>query len=493
MTNTFRPAGRAVAAILAPLTLLIALLTWGVSSPPGSSPDEDYHLASIWCATGEVAGRCETAVDPEERFVPPGVRKASVCYAFRPEYAACPLAEGRMISFDRGNWAAGAYPPVFYAVMNLFVAEDVAVSLILMRSANAVLYVGLLTALFFLLPREKRPPLLWGAAVTAVPLGMFLIPSVNPSSWAVLSATGLWAAMWGFMTASGTRAWLLGAMSALLLLMGAGARSDAAVYGVIAIAVGAVLAFRRERAYALRLILPVGLSIIAALFFLGAGQSAIVAADTAASPTGGLATSTLVFANVKALPELWAGGFGTAPLGWLDTEMPGAVWVTSLTLFGAICFWGLRAGALRKWIALTGVAASLIIIPLYILVHDAVVAGEGGVQARYVYPLVIVLAGVSVVGGIRPSLGLSRPQLIVAGGGLVVANAVALHVNIRRYVTGDDVLNFDLDTNLEWWWNAPVSPMTVWMLGSVAFLLAITALLALVWHPKAASTSSGRP
>ena len=34
---------------------------------------------------------------------PPGVRKASVCYAFQPEQAACPLAEGEMIAFDRGN------------------------------------------------------------------------------------------------------------------------------------------------------------------------------------------------------------------------------------------------------------------------------------------------------------------------------------------------------------------------------------------------------
>jgi hypothetical protein len=480
---------RAVATVLAPLTILLTLLAWGVSSPPGSSPDDDYHLASIWCAGGEVEGRCEAAADPDERLVPPGVRKASVCYAFRPEYAACPLAEGRMIAFERGNWAAGSYPPVFYAVMNVFVTDDVATSVILMRSANALQYVGIITALFFHLPREKRPPLVWAAAITAVPLGLFLIPSVNPSSWAVLSATGLWIAVWGFLTASGTRAWLLAALAGLLLLMGAGARSDAAVYGVIAIAAGAILAFRRQRRFGVRMVVPVVLSGIAALFFLNAGQSAVVAADTAV-PEGGRTTSTLLFANIKALPELWAGVFGATPLGWLDTEMPGVVWVSSLTVFGAVCFWGLRTGMVRKWIALGGVAAALTVIPLYVLVHDGVVAGEGGVQPRYVYPLVIMLAGVVLV-GIRPDLGLNRLQLVVAGSALVIANSVALHVNIRRYVTGDDVLNANLDANVEWWWNVPVSPMAVWAAGSLAFLISIAALLWSSRQPRVATIPPG--
>ena len=76
MTKSPRPRVRAVAAVLAPLAILLALLSWGLSSPPGSSPDDDYHLASIWCAAGEVDGRCEAATDPDERFVPPGVRHA---------------------------------------------------------------------------------------------------------------------------------------------------------------------------------------------------------------------------------------------------------------------------------------------------------------------------------------------------------------------------------------------------------------------------------
>ena len=49
------------AAIAVPVALLAALLAWGVSSPPGSSPDEDYHMGSIWCAGGIEAGVCETA------------------------------------------------------------------------------------------------------------------------------------------------------------------------------------------------------------------------------------------------------------------------------------------------------------------------------------------------------------------------------------------------------------------------------------------------
>jgi hypothetical protein len=54
--------------------------------------------------------------------------------------------------------------------------------------------------------------------------------------------------------------------------------------------------------------------------------------------------------------------------------------------------------------------------------------------------------------------------------GLWVANAIALHVNIRRYVTGMDVKSANLDADIEWWWEgALVAPMGVWLIGTVSF------------------------
>jgi hypothetical protein len=477
---TRRRLWRAAAAALIPVAMLVALLAWGVSSPPGSGPDDDYHMASIWCATGEVAGQCEATDSDRYRMLPSDVMDAALCFKHEPTQAAtCPLDPDTMVKTDRGNWYGGAYPPLYYFAMSAFAGEDLSTSIVIMRSTAAVLYVGLLTALFFLLPRPQRVPLVWGAAISIVPLGMFLIPSVNPSGWALLSASGLWVATWGWFDQTGWRKWALGAMAAVFLVVGAGARSDAAVYGGLALVAATVLGFRRDRRFAAETILPAVLLAVAVAFFFSGTQSGIVSSETAQEST--LSMSTLAFVDAKLLPELWVGALGYWGLGWLDTKMPGIVWVTTTALFGAMMFWGLSRGYARKWIALSGVFAALVIVPIYILLHDGVIIGSY-VQPRYIYPIIVILGGVALAGFARANLGMRRVHLIVAGGALSLANAVALHVNMRRYITGIDNPNFNLDAPIEWWWGGPISPMTVWSVGSIAFAMALFALVATVWN-----------
>ena len=38
---------------------LILGLSWSLASAPASSPDDDFHLASIWCAWGAEASDCQ--------------------------------------------------------------------------------------------------------------------------------------------------------------------------------------------------------------------------------------------------------------------------------------------------------------------------------------------------------------------------------------------------------------------------------------------------
>lgn len=467
-----------VAAILAPLALLVALLAWGVSSPPGSSPDEDYHMGSIWCGNGPVEGRCELTRDPTVRDLPGDVVQAAACFAFHSGQAAsCPLDETSLLPSARGNWTDHGYPPVFYSVMNVFVGPDMSVSVIVMRSFNALLFVGTLVALFFLLPLRMRHLLIWGALIAIVPLGVFLIPSINPSSWSVVQASGLWLAVSGFFVQTGRRKIGLAALSVLLMLIGAGARSDSAAYGVLAVAVAVVLGWRRDRRFFLELILPVILVIIAAAMFLTSGQSGVLTAETDRTQS----VYSLIVANLQLLPQLWAGALGLWGLGWLDTPMPPLVWVLSIVLAGAVAFWGLRTGTPRKWVALLGVAAGLIVVPMYVLVREGVLVGTG-VQPRYVYPLMIIFAGVILVGMRRTDLSLSRMQLAVVAIGLSIANSLALHVNMRRYITGLDGTGVNLDREAEWWWNTPITPMTVWIVGSLAFAVCLATLAWLASH-----------
>ena len=61
---------------------------------------------------------------------------------------------------------------------------------------------------------------------------------------------------------------------------------------------------------------------------------------------------------------------------------------------------------------------------------------------------------------------------------LAAAQSVALHVNMRRYVTGTDSQGWNLNSGLEWWWEGSIlSPMLVWAIGSLAFAALLVVLV----------------
>ena len=84
-----------------------------------------------------------------------------------------------------------------------------------------------------------------------------------------------------------------------------------------------------------------------------------------------------------------------------------------------------------------------------------------------------------VTSGIRTDRSDFLPQKfrIIGSVFLSIAYGVALHTTMRRYITGNDVTDWNLDNNLEWWWTAGPSPMTVWFLGTGSFIFLITYLM----------------
>ncbi len=475
--SALRMSRRVIALAGVPVALFIALAAWALASPVGSSPDDDYHLASIWCAGGAEPGLCDQGRTDDQRLVPE-IFGESTCFRFKPDVsAACQDdTSTQLVSTKRGNFS-GDYPPVYYATMHLFASTHIAESVIVMRLVNAALFVGATTALFFMLAPGRRGALVWGSLVTLVPLGVFLIPSQNPSSWAVIAAATLWVALVGYWQAPSTRLRIgFGAFATLLTVMASGARADAATYSAMTVVVTTIIAAPRSRSSIQRAILPVILIFIAAALFLAAGDSAIITRDAATSDRSVSAIVMLIIFNLVDMPALWAGALGTRGLGWLDTSMPSTVWFSMIGVLLAIVLVGLRSLNRRKSAALVIVFVTLIAVPLYILVSEGIFVGAG-VQPRYVYPLMIVLVGVVTFGFRRSDLGMTRVQLWVVGVAIVVANAVALHTNLRRYITGDDVKSVNLNGGREWWWNLPVSPNMVWAVGALSFAAAVAGLL----------------
>jgi hypothetical protein len=475
----------------APVLALIALLAWAFASPIGAGPDDDYHLVSVWCASGGSA-QCEPGSQPNTRMVAIGLDEA-VCYAQVGEQsAACqevlsPAWDDESYETARGNFA-GEYPPLYYATMHLFAGSDLQTSALVMRAVNATLFVALATALAVLLAPTRRRGLLWGWLVVLVPLGMFLIPSNNPSGWAVTGVGTAFLALLGWFDTRGDRRWALGALYLIGVLMAAGARGDAAVYAAGATVVASLLSWERTRDWMLRAILPAAGLVIAVVLFSTAGQAGTGAVGFSnggnpvapvvpgvESPLNGVGLAAY---NLLMLPFLWTGVWGSWGLGWLDTGLPAIVPWAATAAFVVIAFAGIGRLSPRKIIAVGGVLLVLTALPVYVLTAGGDRIGDS-LQPRYLLPLIALFALLLVSEGRGiDTMRFGRAQTFVVLGALGVANMVALQVNIRRYVTGTEQQGLTLDSGAEWWWTGlPIGPTALWVVGASAFAL----LLGVLW------------
>lgn len=475
---------------LAPVFAILALVAWTLASPMGASPDDDFHLDSIWCSSAFDQTSCLPGSAPDKRVVPAALVH-SACFAGDSTISAACQGAGTpsskpTVDTDRGNFANN-YPPVYYATMGLFVTPDILGSVWFMRLVNVLLFVVITTVLTCLLPARRRTALIVGWLITTVPLGAFLLASNNPSSWALIGVGSSWLALFGFFESTGRRRIALGVLFGITVLMAAGARGDAAIYTILGSAIVILLTFRRERRYLMSAILPVAMAVVAAVFFFASQQSGVAATGlgTASSISGGptaneaagtLTGFSLLAYNLLSVPSLWAGAFGEWGLGWLDTAVPAVVRVTAAGVFAAVVFLGLRHAGWRKTVAVVGLGLVLWLLPTYVLVRGGNEVGDN-VQPRYILPLMVVIAALAVLAVGRGRFRLSWLQVSIIGAALVVDQAVSLQVNIRRYVTGTTAQGFNLDAGDQWWWPSAPAPMVVWIVGSLAYAALIVVLI----------------
>lgn len=470
---------RRVLGFLAILGLLIGLGSWAFSSPVGASPDDDFHLASSWCGLGDREGLCGSANKPGEKHIDAALNQAS-CFAFLPKVSASCQSDAdlfghpQFIDSSRGSFSSN-YPPVFYAVNGTLASPDIQTSVVLMRLLNIIVFIGSFIALWLLVSTEKRKVIFWMWAATVVPLGTFLIASNNPSSWAITGVGTAWFALYGYFESQGKRRLLFGALFAVEVIIASGSRGDAAIYTILGSVAVVALTFSSSKQYLFQLLLPFSAAIVSLGFYLSSQQSAVAST--------GLADSNLevsertpfgVFAiNAVQLPELWVGAFGNWGLGWLDTKMPGLVWVTSAGIFVLLIALASRYLSRRKLLVVGGIIVVLYFLPLYVLQKGLNHVGEQ-VQPRYILPLIILLAGVIFLSLAENESPFRPLHVWMAVSGLIIANSLALYVNTKRYVSGlDNGSGFSLDANIEWWWAIPISPMLMWMVGTLGFGIAL--------------------
>ncbi len=170
------------------------------ASPVGASPDDNFHMTSIWCAQGERADMCESTGVAGERAVLDEVANSSVCFAFVPEHSGrCDTQRSGLIVTGHGNFK-GLYPRSSIPRLH-HLHLGCADSVLIMRLFNLSSPLHSSPSVYVFVDRKLRAPMLWGLLLTTVPTGVFLIASVNPSGWAIVSAGTLWVALAGYLRA----------------------------------------------------------------------------------------------------------------------------------------------------------------------------------------------------------------------------------------------------------------------------------------------------
>ena len=487
--RTFRIRWASIAIVSAILTLS----GWAISSPVGSSPDDNFHLPSIWCGQGFRDELCEESSDGSATEVPISTFRNSDCFAFDSDKSGLCDYGDTLSSQQRVNLMNDLYPPVFYWGMSWFASSDVAWSTIIMRVASAVFFVLATSLLVAALPQHLRRVPIVTFLITSVPLGVFLIASTNPSGVSYISLILFFSAFSGFLTTHHSRSkWVLGTLAVFFSFIASGTRVDASAFVVIAIGLAYLVSLSK------RLFTPINASlssliILIALYFytsIGTGQS-VVLSEGLGDPNSHPANAPGFFVTLAGLPNLWVGVFGVTGLGWLDTPMPTIVWGLSLGIFLALIFTSVRWFKLTQALAVISALFFLTVIPLYILVQAGLEVGQQ-VQPRYLLPLIALLAATAIH---RSSSGsgmhLTKAQIFIVGIGLFVSNSIALHLNTRRYVTGMDVMGINLDQGIEWWWDAFfLSPNSVWFIATMSSAVLLLSLwklreeLALPVEPK---------
>lgn len=182
------------------------------------------------------------------------------------------------------------------------------------------------------------------------------------------------------------------------------------------------------------------------------------------TPPGG----SVLFNNLLEFPSLLFGSFGVGwGIGWLDTQMHALTRVNALAAYMMLIVLGLRYMDRGKLAGTLGLFGATVFLPLYVLQTRLDHVGTF-LQPRYMYPMVVVVLAAALVDrtGITR---LSPAQASVVYGLCVTAHAAALHANIRRYVTGQEIFGLDLSAGAEWWWDFGPGPTALWMIGSLAF------------------------
>jgi hypothetical protein len=202
--KTSRPKDKTV--VLACVCFFLLLCT-GLSIPFGSSGDMDYHMASIWCANGERDGLCkDIEIGPE---VPAAQFRNSasaevpfmfqMCDSRNIDYWPYCEFDDKHPETQRLRMAPPQNMSLYYRIVNVFVDEQIQLSVLKIRLFNTFIASIVLFALLSLTTSRIRFAAVTGLSFSILPFGIQHFSGVTTRGWAILGVMTSWAFLGSYL------------------------------------------------------------------------------------------------------------------------------------------------------------------------------------------------------------------------------------------------------------------------------------------------------
>lgn len=473
--------GRLVKLVTAGLLLLISLAAWAFSSPPGSSPDENFHLGSIWCNQNFDQESCKTiskdrSAQSLDVLTP---HLMDVCFIFYSNQSAkCDWdSRSKNPTLLANN---GLYPNGEYEFLHQFISPSPAISVLAMRLINSLIFIVFLILAIALSRPSDAFAVFIASAISIIPLGIFIIPSINPSGWAYTAAATNWIFLSNVIknAHTGRKNWAINlALFLATAYLAFASRWDVMVFIFLS---GTAVLIRNWKALLKmkRLVIAIVLLTLSTLAYFSM-HNRVGAGSTNLTGLGGgnpeLGLTYLLRVNLENFITLYAGNVGyNWGIGWLDTHLPEVVGIIGIMIWGMWLSKIFPQKNISNYLASSFIIFCGIFIPVYVLVSEKLLVGQQ-VQPRYILPLLPIVFGILLSGAKASNTSLASLKSLTYLTVILISfiNFLSLHTNLRRYITGTDVSDFNLNRNIEWWWGSFVSPNFVLVSGSLAFLAAM--------------------
>jgi hypothetical protein len=445
------------AIIYSSLSFLI-LFGWAVGSPPGSSPDEDLHLSSAWCHAKYQGANCET--------IPQRLVEVGKCYFLDSQTTS--VCEESIAQIEVAPERIYGDTKYYHFLSNFISLDSIDKSTIQLRVVNSLLSSLVIFLIVVLTTRSIYLPILVSWITVNIPLGFFILSSVNPSSWLYIFAFTCLPFVYKLFQQKDSPTLVSSKILILIatLIFALEGRPDtllfASIFAVSLLPIIFNTTINNEKFKTLTYVVT---------FFMFIPLTNVV-----------WNRSNLVnFREFKigeweiltSLPSIITGVFGGWGLGSLETTMPPITYIGSFVTILFILFMSLRFINKSESITYILLGFFAFLIPFFVLVRSNLRVGEW-VQPRYILPIFYALVGLCLIVIFRSFK--TKPLLLVTNFLFVISTisfSFALHTFYRRYTVGLDNYSLIFREPDSWWWkfDAFPSPVLTYFVTVIVFIV----------------------